>query len=87
MFDLNTIRAYLAHVVAFYEESAPTVSQWADDLYVRLGDNPREVKLGEIMAALSLREDTVWLHPNYAANFIFKTMHEYGQDVTGHFGF
>lgn len=87
MLDIEEIRLFLVSVEAHYEKSAPTVSRWADDLYIRLGDDLSSVRVIELLHAQALYQDEEWQHPNYAANRIYKLMHELGQDTTGHAGF
>ena len=87
MIDLEAIQAFLVHVVAHYEKTAPTVSRWADDLYTRLSDDPYSVRLVEVMQAQALLESDVWEHPNLAANRVYKLMTALGQDTTGHAGY
>lgn len=85
--DIVAIRLFLVEVVQHYEDSAPTVARWADDLYIRLGDNPGAVLLAELLTAQQLKEEEQWALSNYAANIVYKQMYALGQDTTGHFGF
>ena len=87
MINLKALRDFLARVVMQYEKSAPTVSRWADDLYIRVGEDIRSIQLVELLQAQALLENGQWEQPNYAANRIYKLMDSLGQDVTGHAGF
>ena len=87
LIDFNAIRSFLVLVVCQYEKSAPTVSAWADDLYIRLGENIKEIRVIELIQAQSLLEGDTWEHPHYAANKVYKLMNELGQDTTGHLGY
>jgi hypothetical protein len=81
------IREYLEHAGTAYLDKAPTVENWLNDLYIRIGEEPHKVSLFEINQAMFLYSDGEWEHPNYAANRVYKVMHMLGQDVTGHAGF
>ncbi len=85
--DIKSSHKFLEVVVRQYEKSAPTVSRWADDLYIRLHDDIRHVLLIELITAQSLLEENTWVHPHLAANRIYKLMEEPGQDTTGHAGY
>jgi hypothetical protein len=87
LIDIVAIRQFLYEVVIHYQGSAPTVATWADDLYIRLGENPGAVPITEILTAQRLTIDGQWALPTYAANIVFKQMDALGQDTTGHFGF
>jgi len=87
MIDIDALLTFLARVVAQYEQSAPTVSKWADDLYMRLSDDMYSVRLIEVVTAQRLLEDDQWEHPNYAANRLYHLMEEVGQITTGHAGY
>lgn len=87
MIDIEAIQAFLARVVSYYEKTAPTVSAYADDLYIRLSDDLYSVKLIEVMRVQALLEGDIWEHPNLAANRIYSLMNALGQDTTGHAGY
>jgi hypothetical protein len=85
--DLETIANYLTEVVVRYETSAPIVSQWADRLYVTLGEDTGKVTVRELQIAQFLFSDGMWEQPNMATNRVYKLMSETGQDTTGQAGF
>ena len=85
MLDFGQIKKGLERVVADFEKTAPTVSRWADDLYVRVNERPGDVRLNELVLASILA--TGEIGPNLAANYVYKLMHRLGQDTTGHAGF
>lgn len=90
MSDLVNMRAIdeaLELTCEQYGTTAPTVARWADDLSVRLYDEPDKVPLCEIVALKELHEDNEWMQPNLAANYIYKLMVRLGRDVTGQVGF
>lgn len=87
IFDFDAAARALEALVFLYEQSAPTVSRWADGLYRRLhGDEEGEVLLSEVRAVEELAGLGGAL-PNQAANVVFKLMRRLGQDTTGHAGF
>lgn len=81
--DFDALNEYLTAVVEQYEHSAPQVSRWADDLYIRVFNAPETVVLTELIAALNLHADGVWAQANYAQNRILKLRDRLGQDTTG----
>lgn len=86
MIDMDEINSFLEEAVAKYEKTAPTVSSYLDDLYIRIADG-KPVLLREIILVSGLQENGAWESPNYAANRVYKIQSELGQDTTGHVGF
>ncbi len=76
----------LVTAVDHYEKSAPTVAAWMNDLYTRIGDNPESVSLLELLTADRLR-NSEWMHPNYAANMVYKMKNRLGMSTVGDAGF
>lgn len=75
---------FLPAAVEHYEKSAPTVSEYCDDLYRRRG----ECQLTEIQTALYLFDrESGWMQPSYAANTIYHLMQRCGMPTVGHAGF
>ncbi len=87
LIDLDAISQHLTAVVMQYELSAPTVSQWADTLYMTMQEDVGKVTLREVLTASALLEEGKWEHPNMAASRIYHLMESLGQDTTGHAGF
>ena len=87
MLDLQPTLDLLTAATAYYEKRAPTVESYLDDLYIRIHDAPETVRLVELLRVQRLRENGEWMHPNYAANVVYKLMEALGQDTTGHAGF
>ncbi len=81
--DFDALNEYLAMVVEQYEQSAPQVSRWADDLYIRIFHTPETVALIELIAALNLHADGAWAQANYAQNRIYKLLDRLGKDTAG----
>ncbi len=80
------LTSFLEEACTWYEKTAPTVSQYVDELYVRLNET-QAVDLREITFIQRLKECNQWLHPNYAANQLYHLMVNLGMDTTGHIGF
>jgi hypothetical protein len=72
---------------AYYEKSAPVVEQYLDELYRRLGENCDEVVVSEIVLVGCLREEGTWMHPNTAANRVYKLLDRLGRSTVGMAGF
>lgn len=85
--DINAICNYLETGVPFYEKTAPTVSRYLDDLYVRINSEPDNVRLSELLFVEQLRNRGEWTQPNHAANQTYKLKHRLGMDTTGDAGF
>lgn len=80
--------AKLVALVNHFEKTAPTVAEWANALYIKIGDNPDEVRLSELVQVEALYGDGRNIEaPNLAANRVYKLMNRLGQDTTGHAGF
>jgi len=82
---IEVIDGLCVETVNQYEETAPTIAIWVDDLYVRLGKG--DVGLKELVFLESLRENDIWDQPNHAANKLYHFLHSQGKDVTGQLGF
>jgi len=83
----TALRSHLEVAVEHYERSAPVVSRWADDLYIRLDENGDSIIMSEIAFAYRLHEDEGWMDANYAANQLYHLLHRLGRDTTGLAGF
>lgn len=70
-----------------YQHSAPTVADWLDDLYIRLGEQPDSVALVEVFAVERLWDGDEWQQPNYAANAVYKLQERLGRETVGQAGF
>lgn len=86
-FNRDTCLAFIEHAVRQYEKSAPTVAAYLEALYIRLNKEPKTVVVSELVFLPSLYEEAIWMHPNYAANAVYKLQTRLGQDTAGHFGF
>ncbi len=88
LFDWDAFEEFAEPAVVHYRESAPTVSRYLDDLYIRVRTGEgAPVLLDEILTVQRLYESEQYLEPNHAANLIYKLMSRLGMDTTGHAGF
>ena len=85
--DYDALCAFVAEVVVHYQKIAPTVTTYADWLYVALEEERAKVTLLELLWVMRLREDGIWLDANSAANLIFKLLDRLGRDTSGQLGF
>jgi hypothetical protein len=77
------LMSFLEVACAYYEKSAPTVNAYLNDLYIRI-DDMKAVDLREIRFVQTLKENSIWMHPNYAANQLYHLMTDLEMDTTGH---
>jgi len=84
--DLESIGEFLAACCDQYEQSAPTVHTYCDDLYRRLTEGD-SVLVRDLLTVQKLLENGIWEQPNFAANRIYHLQHDLGQDTTGQVGF
>lgn len=84
---LDVIRDQITEIANHYAKSAPTVCDWANDLYIRINDAPDRVPLTELLAVSGFRENDQWEQANFAANRVYKLLHRLGRDTTGMAGF
>lgn len=70
-----------------YEKSSPYVSNYLNDLYIRICEAPDEVVLSELLFASRLVDSGIWLHPNTAQNDLYHLMTRLNLDTTGMIGF
>lgn len=89
IFDPDALERCVQEVMKHYEDSAPTVAEYADSIYMRLGSREAdEVRVSELVFIASLcTPEGVWTHPNTAANLCYKLMSRLGMDTTGHAGY
>jgi hypothetical protein len=84
---IESIKAQLTAIAEYYERSAPTVADWCNDLYIRIGEKPETVVLPELYATERFLEEGVWMQPNYAANAVYHLLNRLGRDTTGMAGY
>jgi|WetSurMetagenome_2_1015567.scaffolds.fasta_scaffold1338474_1 hypothetical protein len=87
-YNQDDLMGRLKSIVFYYTVSAPTVSRWADELYMQIQEDPSRVTLVDIYAVKNLfAAYGSYVDAHTAANLIYKHMHSQGKDVTGHLGF
>lgn len=89
MIDFDAIQAGLEKIVNHFEKSAPTVSNWANDLFIKVSEDFDAIRLVEIRTAERIISDCMGSlnGSSYAANMVYKLKNRLGQDTTGDFGF
>jgi hypothetical protein len=85
MIDFELIYQKCSDVFTEYKDTAPTVSRWADDLYMRIRDNTRIILLDEIIVLSYIIDNHC--DGNTAANVVYKLYDRLGWDTTGMAGF
>jgi hypothetical protein len=85
--DFDALEDHLTRTCEEYEKTAPAVSRYADDLYIRLKESPETVVLPEILFVSRLAGEGTWMQPNYAANQLLHLLHRLKRDTTGLAGF
>ena len=79
-YNYELIKNKLTACCNHYEKSAPVVSHWADDLYIRIQDDPYHVSIWELIT-LDKLFDVDWIQPNYATNTVYKCMDILHQNI------
>jgi hypothetical protein len=88
MFKCHEFLDYLTRVCDHYEKTAPTVSDYADDLYRRTSQAPETVILLEVLKITEIHNsESGWQQPNHAANRVYHLLQTLGRDTTGQAGF
>lgn len=83
MIDFAALDARLVEATGHYEKTAPVVSNYCNELYARLRDEPEKIVLTEILFVGRLVEEGEWMHPNYAANQLLHVLDRIGRDTSG----
>jgi hypothetical protein len=84
--DMDAYGRYLTEACGRYEQTAPTVAEHCDDLYIRIYEDAANVTLAELNGVAGLWVDG-WLAPNVAANLVYNLRSRLGMDTTGQAGF
>jgi len=87
-FDTEGFKQFLAEAVKHYEKSAPRLSTWLDEMYMRLGEEDwKTITLEEIQQIQYLYADDCWLGAEWAQNNIYRLLNRTGKDTTKIAGF
>lgn len=82
MFNYQAARTFIEDAVAHYEQTAPQLSAWLDELYVALSENPIGVTVFELQQLQQINLGVGcggWEHPHFAQNRWYKVRHQLGK--------
>jgi hypothetical protein len=86
--DTEGFRQFLQSAVLHYEQSAPRLSAWLDEMYIRMGEEDwKTITLEEIQQIQYLYADDCWLNPANAQNNIYRMLNRQGKDTEAIAGF
>jgi len=74
LFDLEALRRFLVEGAQHDAESAPDVSDWADELYERCADDWRTITLDELRTAEWLWDGDGWVAPTLAEQTVCRRL-------------
>lgn len=87
-FSVEKCKTFLAEAVQHYAESAPRLSTWLEEMYIRLGEEGwKTITLEEIQQIQYLYVDDCWLAAEWAQNNIYRLLNRQGKDTTKIAGF
>lgn len=82
--SVEKFKKFLELAVHHYQQSAPRLSEWLDEMYIRLGEEAwKTITLEEIQQIQYLYADDCWLNPYNAQNNIYRLLNRIGKDTTG----
>ena len=88
MINFDRLNQTITNCCNHYEKSAPIVSRWLDQLYVRIDETPENVVLTELMFVVRLENsEGIRLDPNSATNQLYHLQDRLSQDTTGNIGY
>lgn len=86
--SVDKFKQFLAEGVKHYEQSAPRLSNWLEEMYIRLGEEGwKTITLEEIQQIQYLYADDCWLAAEWAQNNIYRLLNRMGKDTTKIAGF
>lgn len=86
--DIALFKKFLEEAVKHYEQSAPRLSTWLEEMYIRLGEEEwKTITLEEIQQIQYLYVDDCWLAAEWAQNNIYRLLNRMGKDTTKIAGF
>jgi len=86
MIDFQAISDCIVKHCELYEKTAPIVSRWLDELFIRLEDSNVSIKLVEIQFLMKLEEDGISLDGQQATNRLYHLQERLGENVDGQIG-
>lgn len=83
--DIEAVQHFIARALAHYQERGTPYwfNCWLDTLYMRLGENWREITLDEIVTLSTLEENSFWMTPALAVNTIYHLFDRLGRSTEG----
>lgn len=84
--DYDKILCFLTDACNQYEQKAPTVHSYCEDLYERVTES-REVQLEELRLVAQLKENNIWATANQAANLVYHLQDRLSMTTIGEAGF
>lgn len=81
--DWNGLLTLLMDAQEHYQKTAPQVTAYLEDLEIRLKESQESVNVLELVQVGTLREDGVWMDPNFAANRMYHVQIRSGREVLG----
>jgi hypothetical protein len=92
--DINAARNFSQQAMNHYVECKAPVwfTDWLDDLYIRLGENWRNITVDELATLAELGDygpeyPEYWLMQSLAVNIVYKLFDRLGRDTTGIAGY
>lgn len=86
--SVEKFKKFLEEAVKHYAQSAPRLSTWLDEMYIRLGEEDwKTITLVEIQQIQYLHVDDCWLAAEWAQNNIYRMLNRQGKDTTKIAGF
>ncbi len=87
--SVSSVRTFVAEAMNHYLKiKAPGwFTDWLDELYVRLWDEPKNVTLYELLTLQRLREDGCWMAQPLAVNMVYKMYDALGRSTAGMLGY
>lgn len=83
-FSVEKFKKFLEQAVKHYQQSAPRLAEWLDDMYIRLGEDEwKTIALEEIQQIQYLYADDCWLGAEWAQNNIYRMLNRQGKDTAG----
>jgi hypothetical protein len=83
--NTDTLQAFIQDACIHYEKSSPAVSNYLDNLYIRVSEDTQHVSLFELLRTHQLYdvESEQWMNPNLAQNTVYKTLDILEMNTTG----
>lgn len=72
--DIKAARTFIERAVKHYDAKPipPWFIEWLNDLYIRLGEQPRSILLDELLTLATLEQGDGWTPQMLAVNTVYK---------------